>query len=511
MGQGANRAYVDGIVHCVDHLKVDHWSPVWFDDLSFMLHYPKNPSLKVYWLLPGKTVADGLRLIISDEDTLVMTSVVEKFRHFVIYFDHDDKLAGLNRTYVQQNKSEKLPAFYSNLKTSEGNVATSDEDNDSEGDSDIVDSDYELGLDDDLLEEPLVDQQVGKGRQMVGNKDDDVSTDDDGLQLPASDDEGDVRMGFKSFREEDMGNPQFKVGMMFDSAPILRKAITEYSLKHRVAIKIPKNEPKRVRAKCDTDCPWLLYASWDKRGHGLLVKTYNGVHTCQKKWELQRCTSNWLAEKYIDSFRADQKMSLTNFARVVQKEWNLTPSRSKLARARRLAMKKVLGDEEEQYNMLWDYANEVRRSNPGSTLYVNLAGSLFSSMYVSFDACKRGFLAGCRPLIYLDGCHLKTKCGGIMLTAVGIDPNDCIYPIAFGVVEVESLATWTWFLETLKEDLGIQNTYPWTVMTDKQKVSLSNNPISVVHLHFLTHSHGLISLTWFAGVNSSSVKGVCRI
>ena len=49
-----------------------------------------------------------------------------------------------------------------------------------------------------------------------------------------------------------------------------------------------------------------------------------------------------------------------------------------------------------------------------------------------------------------------------MLTAIGIDPNDCIYPIAFGVVEVESLATWEWFLETLKQDLVIENTYPWT-------------------------------------------------
>lgn len=132
-------------------------------------------------------------------------------------------------------------------------------------------------------------------------------------------------------------------------------------------------------------------------------------------------------------------------------------------------MKKVMGDEAEQYNMLWDYAHEVRRSNLGSTLYVYLVGNLFSSMYVSFDACKRGFLAGCRPLICLDGCHLKTKYGGILLTVVGIDPNDCIYPIAFGVVEVESLTTWTWFLQTLKEDLGIENTYPWTVMTDKQK------------------------------------------
>ena len=90
---------------------------------------------------------------------------------------------------------------------------------------------------------------------------------------------------------------------------------------------------------------------------------------------------------------------------------------------------------------------------------------------MSLDACKRGFLSGCRPVICLDGCHIKTKFGGQLLTAVGMDPNDCIYPIAMAVVEVESLATWKWFLETLVSDLGIDNTTLWTIMTDKQKVS----------------------------------------
>ena len=60
----------------------------------------------------------------------------------------------------------------------------------------------------------------------------------------------------------------------------------------------------------------------------------------------------------------------------------------------------------------------------------------------------------------MDGCHIKAKFGGQLLTAVGTDPNDCIYPIAIAVVEVELLATWKWFLQTLKEDLGIENTYP---------------------------------------------------
>jgi transposase-like protein len=38
-----------------------------------------------------------------------------------------------------------------------------------------------------------------------------------------------------------------------------------------------------------------------------------------------------------------------------------------------------------------------------------------------------------------------------------------------GYVEVEDTKTWLWFLQTLKEDLGIMNTTPWTIMSDRQK------------------------------------------
>ena len=158
----------------------------------------------------------------------------------------------------------------------------------------------------------------------------------------------------------------------------------------------------------------------------------------------------------------------------------MCPPRWKLDRARKAALLRIHGDEEAQFQLLMDYGQELRRSNPGSKFFlttnsVNDPASTehkqhLATLYWSYDACKRGFLAGCRPLIFIDGCHIKTRYKGQLLTAVGIDPNDCIYPIAFGLVEVECTSASQWFITNLKGDLNITNTSQWTIVSDKQKV-----------------------------------------
>jgi len=96
-------------------------------------------------------------------------------------------------------------------------------------------------------------------------------------------------------------------------------------------------------------------------------------------------------------------------------------------------------------------------SNPGSRAicqtFPQVVGEgidplqVFESFFVSCDACVRGFISGCRLFVGLDGCHLKTTVGRILLCAVGRDENNQIFSLAVVVVKVENyeldFGSWT--------------------------------------------------------------------
>jgi hypothetical protein len=109
--------------------------------------------------------------------------------------------------------------------------------------------------------------------------------------LLESDGEGEGGLRFKTFRDQDMANPIFKVGMLFESVEVLRKAVTEYSVKQRVDIWFSRNEQNRLKAHYVDGCPWLLYGSVDNMSNGMVIKTYQGTHNYLRKWVVKRCTS----------------------------------------------------------------------------------------------------------------------------------------------------------------------------------------------------------------------------
>ena len=60
---------------------------------------------------------------------------------------------------------------------------------------------------------------------------------------------------------------------------------------------------------------------------------------------------------------------------------------------------------------------------------------------------------------------------GELLSAVGRDANNQIYPIAWAVVEYENKNSWGWFLGRLQKDIYIPyGAEGWVFIIDQQKV-----------------------------------------
>jgi hypothetical protein len=147
---------------------------------------------------------------------------------------------------------------------------------------------------------------------------------------------------------------------------------------------------------------------------------------------------------------------------------------TKLFWALKKAREFVERNEKGKYAELHDYVQELVRSNPGSTVRMETLpekNNQFHRIYICLAGCKRGFMAGCRPLVGLDGAFLKGYHGGQLMSDVGQDANNYIFVIVYMVVDVENKDNWKWFLTLLQEDIGsFMEARGWSFISYMQKV-----------------------------------------
>lgn len=86
----------------------------------------------------------------------------------------------------------------------------------------------------------------------------------------------------------------------------------------------------------------------------------------------------------------------------------------------------------------------------------------------AWEHLRRDFLKGCRPFIGLDGCLVGFKKRPVVSSS-WYRSHDGNYPIAWAFVEGESKDSWTWFIELLFFDLGIEDGENWTIVSGEEK------------------------------------------
>ncbi|XP_057787606.1 uncharacterized protein LOC131004872 [Salvia miltiorrhiza] len=263
---------------------------------------------------------------------------------------------------------------------------------------------------------------------------------------------------------------KLKLGMRFQDGWECRQAITTWAIEHGRHVNFKRVSAKMCEAYCKPPCNWRVYGSVVSRDNQFYIKTLLGRHSCTKHMENPLLSSKWIAERYINVFRIRPDLKIEDLKNDIWDRFTTKVGKDRLYKARSIAKQLVRGSVEEHYNMLGRYLAELRRVDPdGSFVLLQGEDHLFKGLYVCHSALRRGFKAGCRPIVGLDGCHLKTYLGGILLCAVGKDGNNQMFPIAWAVVEIESEDTWTWFLKLLCYDLEIGEGGGWTFISDQQK------------------------------------------
>ncbi|MBA0735731.1 hypothetical protein Gogos_019547, partial [Gossypium gossypioides] len=178
------------------------------------------------------------------------------------------------------------------------------------------------------------------------------------------------------------------------------------------------------------------------------VKVFGKKHKCNAQWKVQRASTAFLTNRYKELIVANPFIKLNYIQSVVKMKLGININISKARRTKLKVLKE----------MEIDVIEELAPGFP----------RLFQRFYTCFDALRRGFLVGCRPILGLDGCYLKGIVKRELLTTVARDANNQMFPLAWCVVEVESTTSWTWFLKILKRDIGTPDGYGWTFLSDQQ-------------------------------------------
>ncbi|KAK4853081.1 hypothetical protein QYF36_003476 [Acer negundo] len=260
------------------------------------------------------------------------------------------------------------------------------------------------------------------------------------------------------------------IGQEFKSVHEFRDALQKYAIAHRFTYRLKKNDTNRASGRCLVEgCSWRIHASWVPSEQVFKIKKMNETHTCEgESWKAGHRTKSWLVGIIKNKLRESPHPKPKEIAADILRDFGVELNYTQVWRGIDGAREQLQGSYKEAYNQLPGFCDKLLEANPGS--FVNLCigdDKKFQRLFVCFHASIHGFQNGCRPLLFLDSTSLKSKHHEILLTATAVDGDDCVFPVAFALVDVEHDDNWNWFLEQLRSAVSTSESI--TFVSDKQK------------------------------------------
>ncbi|GJX02028.1 hypothetical protein Tco_0185941 [Tanacetum coccineum] len=452
-----NKQYADSELCFFDMLDIDDFKVDILNSVMCSIGYEDDDELLLYYEIPLKSLDVGLKQVVSETDIS-------------------------NKNFIGYVKNHKIMDFY--LELVENTRSSSDEDGQSDSESEDAN---------DLLDGEDETDFIDPIQPHVNVTEDDLEVlDFDSLESDQEDVLENARSrGLIKLRKKHMSSGirnNFYIGKEFANEDLAKERIRAYVVETRRNLDFKLNDKRRIRVICNgvvltlnskneyvdkiqgpkqdifekgkgilqdakedkMSCPWLLYLSKGDKSK-LLVKTFKDEHKCLQSRQIKYCTSTFLSKQITDLIPMNPQIIIKAIQEQMQKKYHVSLSKHKAFRAKAKAQVHLRGDVEIQYSLLRDYANELQRCNSDTTVKIDVYGEedhekptrMFRRIYVCLGALKRGFKESGRELLGLDGAFMRGQYFGQMLTAVGVDANNGIYLVAYGIVESVNQYSWT--------------------------------------------------------------------
>ncbi|KAL5193314.1 hypothetical protein HKD37_20G055554 [Glycine soja] len=265
------------------------------------------------------------------------------------------------------------------------------------------------------------------------------------------------------------------VGMEFDSKDAVKNAVKQYVMKVHQSFKVVESKSNKYVVCClnknaECPCPFYMRAILSKKTDTWKVTQWGGPHTClnmSMTQDHEKLDSDLIATCVLGMIREDPSIKISLIQERINSEFAYKVSYKKAWLAKQKAIAIEYGDWDESYAKLSSWLRHMQNHSPGSYFQVLhddfIVGNTvsrefrqFHRVFWTFGQCKEAFKY-CKPIIQVDGTHLYGKYCGTLLMATSQDGNGGVLPLAFAVVEGETLTAWSWFLAHLREHVTDQN------------------------------------------------------
>jgi len=152
------------------------------------------------------------------------------------------------------------------------------------------------------------------------------------------------------------------------------------------------------------------------------------MHTCQestlRKETISRAKSRWVPEEVKKWVKENHQVGAKELQKNIKDKFKIELPYMRVFNGKQHVMDSIYGNWQESFQLLYPFKDEVERSIPCSiveidhqTVEYTFRGvtrnkECFRRVFVCFEACRRGFLVGCRPYLAIDATFLTWRFKG---------------------------------------------------------------------------------------------------